>query len=582
MGLNIIITAAGIGAFLLLLVKLRARLALSRAKHPSLRGHSRISRVLAKLVPFYEYGDEDVFRCDGAPAELVARRKAGLAALKQRLDAMSPDSRERTAALEPAVSDMQFTNAYRVPFQFRSFAMRNFRVGAFADATDGVRIRDLDGNWSYDVAGSYGVNLLGYDFYKGCIERGVERVHELGPVLGPYHPVVAENVTMLTEISGLDEVSFHMSGTEAVMQAVRLARYHTRRSQIVLFCGAYHGWWDGVQPGVGNQRSSSDVYTLTEMSEQTLEVLRTRRDIACVLVNPLQALHPNAGASSDAMLLASDRDADFDRAAYSEWLRALREVCTARGIVLIFDEVFVGFRLGLRGAQGYFGVNADMVTYGKTLGGGLPVGVLCGRADLMKRYRAERPTDICFARGTFNSHPYVMATMNEFLRFALTDEFADDIDTADTLWNERTLHLNDELSERKLPVRVYNLSSIWILTYTVVSRYNWMFQYYLRAEGLSLSWVGTGRLIFSHNYDDNDFEAVVGRFVKAAETMSADGWWEPVPEASNKSIRRQVLKELLTTRFGGRPSPKSVAPMPDPADRGADAGSRWVRESDSG
>ena len=155
MGLNIIITAAGIGAFLLLLVKLRARLALSRAKHPSLRGHSRISRALAKLVPFYEYADEDVFRCDGAPAEIVARRKAGLAALKQRLDAMTPDSRERTAALEPAVSDMQFTNAYRVPFQFRSFAMQNFRVGAFADATDGVRIRDLDGNWSYDVAGSY-------------------------------------------------------------------------------------------------------------------------------------------------------------------------------------------------------------------------------------------------------------------------------------------------------------------------------------------------------------------------------------------------------------------------------------------
>lgn len=554
MGLNIIITAAGIGAFLLLLVKLRARLALSRAKHPSLRGHSRISRALAKLVPFYEYADEDVFRCDGAAAEVVARRKAGLAALKQRLDAMSPDSRERTAALEPAVSDMQFTNAYRVPFQFRSFAMRNFRVGAFADATDGVRIRDLDGNWSYDVAGSYGVNLLGYDFYKGCIERGVERVKELGPVLGPYHPVVAENVTMLTEISGLDEVSFHMSGTEAVMQAVRLARYHTRRSQIVLFCGAYHGWWDGVQPGVGNQRSSSDVYTLKEMSERTLEVLRTRKDIACVLVNPLQALHPNAGASSDAMLLTSDRDAGFDRAAYSEWLRALREVCTARGIVLIFDEVFVGFRLGLRGAQGYFGVNADMVTYGKTLGGGLPVGVLCGRADLMKRFRAERPTDICFARGTFNSHPYVMAAMNEFLRFALTDEFANDIDAADTLWNERRLHLNDELSERNLPVRVHNLSSIWILTYTAVSRYNWMFQYYLRAEGLSLSWVGTGRLIFSHNYDDNNFEAVVKRFVKAAETMLADGWWEPVPEASNKTIRRQVLKELITTRFGGRPS----------------------------
>ena len=91
----------------------------------------------------------------------------------------------------------------------------------------GVIVTDLDGNHLYDLTGSYGVNLLGYDFYKGAIERGAARVRELGPVLGPYHPLIADNVKRLKEISGLDEVSFHMSGTEAVMQAVRLARYHT-------------------------------------------------------------------------------------------------------------------------------------------------------------------------------------------------------------------------------------------------------------------------------------------------------------------------------------------------------------------
>ena len=77
-------------------------------------------------------------------------------------------------------------------------------------------------------------------------------MRELGPVLGAYHPLLAYNVRRLREISGLDEVSFHMSGTEAVMQAVRLARYHTRRRYLVRFCGAYHGWWGDVQPGVGN------------------------------------------------------------------------------------------------------------------------------------------------------------------------------------------------------------------------------------------------------------------------------------------------------------------------------------------
>src|ERR1700746_2318211 len=123
-----------------------------------------------------------------------------------------------------------------------------------------------------------------------------------------------------------------MSGTEAVMQAVRLARYHTRRSHIVRFSGAYHGWWSDVQPGIGNPQTVRETYTLAEMSERTLHVLRTRRDIACVLVNPLQALHPNGNAPGDSALVDSSRAANFDRAAYSQWLKSLREVCTERNI----------------------------------------------------------------------------------------------------------------------------------------------------------------------------------------------------------------------------------------------------------
>ena len=148
------------------------------------------------------------------------------------------------------------------------------------------------------------------------------------------------------------------------------------------FCGAYHGWWGDVQPGVGNPLAARETYTLKDMDEAALKVLETRRDIACVLVNPLQALHPNVNAPGDSTLLDSGRSAHFDRAAYAAWLQKLREVCSERGIVLIFDEVFVGFRLGPGGAQEYFGVRADMVTYGKTVAGGLPVGVLCGRTEL--------------------------------------------------------------------------------------------------------------------------------------------------------------------------------------------------------
>ena len=193
--------------------------------------------------------------------------------------------------------------------------------------------------------------------------------------------------------------------------------------------------------------------------------------------------------------------------------------------MLIFDEVFVGFRLAPGGAQEYFGVKADMVTYGKTLGGGLPVGVVCGRRDLMKRFRDDRPADICFARGTFNSHPYVMGAMHEFLQRIETPEIKALYRDLDSTWNRRAERLNRRLREAELPVEVANVSSIWTVCYTRPSRYNWMLQFYLRAHGLALSWIGTGRLIFSLNYTDADFEAVAERFVAAAKAMQADGWW---------------------------------------------------------
>ena len=536
-------TAVALGA-----ARGRARLALSRAKHGSLTGHVRMGKRVAGLIRFYDYNERRFFRADDAPDEIAARRRAGF----ERLSALYAGRFARTLALtaetRPGLSDLQFTGRYRVPFQFSRLVREKLGAGSFLASSEGTTVTDLDGNRLHDLTGSYGVNLFGNDFYKETIAEGAALAAPLGAVLGAYHPCVADNVARLRGISGLDEVSFHMSGTEAVMQAVRLAQYHTGRERIVRFAGAYHGWWGDVQPGIGNPIPADRTYTLADLSEQTLKVLARKKNIACVLVNPLQGLHPNRGAPGDSTLVDGGRTAGFDRAAYTAWLRRLAETCRTAGIVLILDEVFVGFRLAPGGAREYFGIDPDMITYGKTLGGGLPVGVLCGRAALMKRFREDRPADICFARGTFNAHPHVMGAMNAFLRRLETPAVKMLYDGLDDRWNARAASLNAMLAAEGLPVEIAGMSTIWTVLYGLPSRYNWMLQYYLRAEGLALSWVGTGRLIFSLDYDAAAFAAVAERFVAAARAMREDGWWWCPEGATDKAIRRGLLHEMWRAR----------------------------------
>lgn len=540
------------GALALALPGIKRRIELSRAKHRSLAGHSRMAKRLARWLPGYAYDEARFFNCDGAPDAVVQQRRMGFEMLEAGFAQRYASSLALTAQAREGLADLQFTSAYRVPFQFSPIASQRLRVSAFVQSAEGVRVTDLDNNDLIDLTGSYGVNVFGVDFYKACMAEGAALAESLGPVLGAYHPCVAEVVTRLKAISGQDQVSFHMSGTEAVMQAVRLARYHTRRKHLVRFCGAYHGWWEDVQPGPGNPMPPRETYTLKDLDEKSLQVLRTRRDIACVLVNPLQALHPNRNAPGDSTLVDGSRTAGYDRVAYTAWLKQLREVCTERGIVLIFDEVFLGFRLAPGGAQEYFGVRADMVTYGKTLAGGYPVGVVCGKRELMQRYRPERPADVCFARGTFNAHPYVMGGMLAFLKRLETPAIRALYEDQDAKWAARAKRFNDTMQAQGLPVRAANLQSIWTLTYTTPGRYHWMYQYYLRWHGIALSWVGTGRLIFGLHFTESDFDEVLRRFVAAGKDMQAHGWWWQGGE-TYQSIRKSVFREMLAVRFGRQP-----------------------------
>ena len=176
----------------------------------------------------------------------------------------------------------------------------------------------------------------------------------------------------------------------------------------------------------------------------------------------------------------------------------------------------------------------------------------------MKRYRDDRPLDICFARGTFNSHPYVMATMHEFLERIEAPDVQELYKDMETVWDRRTEQFNQRLRDEGVPVRATNMISIWNVYYTQPCRYNWMLQYYLRAEGLALSWIGTGRIIFSLNYTQADFDAVVDRFAVAANTMRQDGWWRTDESATSKSENRRVMREMLVQRLLHARSTKSA------------------------
>ena len=216
-----------------------------------------LSRRLSRWVKARDYNADEFFRADGASEPWIQIRRQGLERLAARLRLDCPASLAWGNAIRESFSDLRFTDANRVPFPFAREMRDRFNLATVVTASDGPRLRDLDGRWSLDVSGSYGLNVAGFDRYKRWIEDGWERVKDLGPVLGPLHPVVAENIAMLKAVSGLDDVSFHMSGTEAVMAAVRLARFNTRRKLIVCFPGAYTGGGTASSPDSATSERST-------------------------------------------------------------------------------------------------------------------------------------------------------------------------------------------------------------------------------------------------------------------------------------------------------------------------------------
>jgi amino acid adenylation domain-containing protein len=354
-----------------------------------------------------------------------------------------------------------------------------------ADRSDGARIWDIDGNEYIDLLSGFGANLLGYRpkaviaAMHAQIDRGIE--------VGPQHPLAAEVAELISEFTGHARVGFCNTGSEAVMGAMRVARTVTGRKTIAIFTNSYHGIFDEViVRGTRQLRSLSaapgilanaveNVLVLDYASDAALQVLRERgHELAAIMIEPIQNKYPTLQPRA--------------------FVHALREICDAHGCALIFDEVVTGFRLSPGGAQQFYEVRADLCTYGKIIGGGLPFAAIAGSAAWMDaldgghwQYGDDSYPEagVTYFAGTFVRHPLALAAARASLLELKRggQAFYDDL-------NGRTQGLIDRLNgafaARSAPVKAVHCASLWRLQWDEDQKYISLFYYLARFHGLHL------------------------------------------------------------------------------------------------
>ncbi|MEO3778895.1 amino acid adenylation domain-containing protein [Micromonospora sp. B11E3] len=295
--------------------------------------------------------------------------------------------------------------------------LKQIRYPLVVSRSSGSRLWDVDGNEYVDLTMGFGVNLFGHN--EPFIQAAVGEQLARGIQLGPHSPLTADVAGLIRELTGVERTLFCNTGSEAVMVAVRLARAVTGRTRIAVFAGAYHGSADPIlarqdaasghsvplAPGVPEE-ISRNVVVLPYGDEASLATIRELAgELAAVLVEPVQSRRPDIQPV--------------------EFLRRLRALTSEVDVPLVFDEVITGFRCHLGGAQALFGIRADLTTYGKVVGGGMPIGVVAGDARFLDAVDGGAwmftdgpyPSSVrTFYTGTFCKHPLSLAAAHAVLK----------------------------------------------------------------------------------------------------------------------------------------------------------------------
>lgn len=458
--------------------------------------------------------------------KLTARQQGALEELIARYTQRTRASKDYTARHRPHYADPRAVSGFQALWKEMIYPI-------VSESSAGSRIRDLDGNSYVDITMGFGAYFFGHS--PDWLTRALEGQLRRGIEIGPQSATAGEIARAICELTGMERTTFCNTGSEAVMAAIRLARTVTGRTRVVYFTGDYHGmfdevlvrgaWVDGeyraqpIAPGIP-ESLVENMLVLDWAVPESLEILRAHAgELAAVLVEPVQSRRPGV------------QPRDF--------LRSVREICAQAGAALIFDEVVTGFRCHPGGAQAYFGVRADMATYGKVIGGGIPIGVLSGSRRFLDALDggawefgdASVPeTGMTFFAGTFVRHPLAMAAAQ-----AVVAKLIEGGPGLQLRMAERTgllcRTLNGHFEKMGVPLRMPHFSAFTGIEYPHELKFASLLWFFLRARGIH---VWEGRPIFlTLAHSDEDFDEVVEAFVGSVEEMQAGGF---LPEGAGERV----------------------------------------------
>ncbi len=469
------------------------------------------------------------------PAELTAEQQAYINGLIEKYTRRTAESKRITQQYRQRLADPRVVSGFRSAWKEMVYPL-------VTERSHGSRLWDVDGNEYIDLLNGFGPTAFGHapDFVVEAIEKQLHAGFEIGPQTA----LAGRAAELLCEMTGMERATFCNTGSEAVMAAMRLARTVTGRNKIVLFNGDYHGNFDEVlvkrigqldalrcgplAPGIPKE-STQNVISLDYGSAESLELIRRHAgEIAGVLVEPVQSRHPGLQPR--------------------EFLHQLRDITSASGSALIFDEIVTGFRVHPGGAQAVFGVRADMATYGKVLGGGMPIGALAGKASFMDaldggmwQYGDESfpEAGVTFFAGTFVRHPLAMAAANAVLdHLKASGPGMQERLTARTV--EFVRRLNQIFESCNVPSRVESFGSIMYFNFPADFRFGSLLFYHLREKGVHIQEGFPCFLTTAHS--DADLDAVVEAFHQSCREMQAGG----VLPASTPAVRTSTIEAPLT------------------------------------